>query len=134
MSGWDVVADPQGNLVVVADPPPAGYSKLPGWLNVTFATKAEADAALASELKNMANQKNADPTNPFAGKDIIPGLPNPLNAIAAPLTGLSAIGDFFQRLTQANTWIRLGEVVLGLVLIVAGVSKMAGISAVPLPV
>ena len=40
------------------------------------------------------------------------------------LTGLAAIGDFFQRLGQANTWLRVGEVVLGLILIAVGVARI----------
>jgi hypothetical protein len=42
-----------------------------------------------------------------------------------PLTGLAAIGDFFQRITQANTWIRIAEVVLGFGLIVVGLAQLA---------
>jgi hypothetical protein len=42
-----------------------------------------------------------------------------------PLTGLAAIGDFFQRLGQPATWIRVGEVLLGLALIVVGLAKLA---------
>lgn len=45
------------------------------------------------------------------------------------LAGLSAIGDFFSRLTESNTWLRAGEIALGLLLIAVGVSKMT--SAVP---
>jgi hypothetical protein len=49
--------------------------------------------------------------------------------IPAPLGGLAAIGDFFQRLTQAHTWERIGEVVLGLILIAVGVAKIT--NAIP---
>lgn len=134
MSGWWVVADNSGNLSVVPDPPPAGYNKLPGWLGVPFPTKAEAQQALKAEQQNIATQV-PNTGNPWTS--LIPGhpnsIPNPINAIPNPLTGISAVGDFFQRLTQKNTWIRIGEVVLGLILIVAGVSKIAGVST-PLPV
>ncbi len=40
--------------------------------------------------------------------------------IPNPLTGINAIGDFFQRLTQKQTWERVGEVALGGILIYAG--------------
>lgn len=43
---------------------------------------------------------------------------------AGPLSGLAAIGDFFQRLTQANTWMRVGEVVVGLILLGIGVNAL----------
>lgn len=42
----------------------------------------------------------------------------------SPLTGLAAIGDFFSRLTQANTWERIGMVLLGIVLVAAGVAHL----------
>lgn len=44
--------------------------------------------------------------------------------LSGPLSGLAAIGDFFARLTQASTWIRVGEVVLGLILIAVGVARI----------
>ena len=44
--------------------------------------------------------------------------------VGNPLTGLAAIGDFFSRLSQANTWLRLGEGILGIMLIAVGVARM----------
>lgn len=40
-------------------------------------------------------------------------------------SGLAAVGDFFNKLGQAGTWIRVAEVFLGLALIIAGVAKLA---------
>ena len=62
----------------------------------------------------------------------------PQNAIP----GLSSIGDFFQRLTQANTWIRIAKAVVGGALVLIGLAHMTGASdaissaarKVPLPV
>lgn len=46
------------------------------------------------------------------------------------LGGLSAIGDFFNRLTEANTWLRVGEVVAGLLLLYIGLNAaMRGTAA-----
>lgn len=45
-------------------------------------------------------------------------------ASANPLSGLAAIGDFFSRLSQANTWLRIGEGLLGIILIAVGLAKM----------
>lgn len=42
------------------------------------------------------------------------------------LTGVAAIGDFFSRLTEANTWLRVGEVVLGIILLGIGVARITG--------
>lgn len=55
------------------------------------------------------------------------GLPTvgPGGNIANPfsnLGGINAIGDFFNRLTQPNTWVRVGEVGAGILLIYLGLS------------
>lgn len=56
------------------------------------------------------------------------GLNNPFDqtvgSIASPFTGLSSIGDFFSRLTQSSTWIRIGEVILGMTLFTIGVNAL----------
>lgn len=47
-------------------------------------------------------------------------IPSPGN----PLSGINAIGDFFNRLTQAQTWIRVGEVVAGGLLLYLGLKAV----------
>lgn len=42
----------------------------------------------------------------------------------AAIPGLTDIANFFDKLGEANTWVRVGEVVLGLVLIAAGIAKI----------
>lgn len=44
---------------------------------------------------------------------------------AKTLSGLAAIGNFFNELGQANTWIRFAQVLLGLGLIIVGLAKLA---------
>jgi hypothetical protein len=39
--------------------------------------------------------------------------------------GLAQIGGFFSRLTQANTWLRIAEVLLGVGLIIVSLAKLA---------
>lgn len=80
-----------------------------------YATKAEAQA-----WQTSANTAGNSPGSAIGGTASAIG-----NA-----TGLTAIGDFFSRLTQANTWLRAGEVVLGLVLIAVGIARIT--NAVPL--
>jgi hypothetical protein len=49
---------------------------------------------------------------------------------AANLGGLGAIGDFFNRLTQPNTWVRVGEVAAGVLLLYLGLNAtMRGTAA-----
>jgi hypothetical protein len=40
------------------------------------------------------------------------------------LTGLAAIGDFFHRLTEANTWIRVGEFTAGALITYVGIKAV----------
>lgn len=51
------------------------------------------------------------------------GVATPGN-VAGQLTGVNAIGDFFQRLTQTSTWIRVAEFVAGGLLIYMGGSAI----------
>jgi hypothetical protein len=69
--------------------------------------------------------------NSILGGGITPGaISAGESAGQSTFTGLAAVGDFFQRLTQASTWERVGEVVLGLLLIAVGVAHMT--HAVPI--
>jgi hypothetical protein len=49
---------------------------------------------------------------------------------ANPLAGVADIGDFFHRLTESATWVRVGEVGLGVILLYAGVKALTQGSAV----
>lgn len=86
---------------------------LPGMFNAgPFQTRAAADA-----------YKNAIGTGAIApppGTPIVGGvhLPN-------PLSGVDAIGDFFSRLTEPQTWTRVGEVLLGGILVYVGVRALS---------
>ena len=75
-----------------------------------FATEAEAKAA-----------QNPKQQSPNPASDLATAAKN---ASGGPLAGLAAIGDFFQRLTQANTWVRIGEGILGLILLAVGVARI----------
>src|ERR1700735_3795899 len=44
--------------------------------------------------------------------------------IPDPLSGVDAIGDFFSRLTEANTWIRVGEFAGGALLLHVGLQGL----------
>lgn len=61
-----------------------------------------------------ASEKAIGNTNFAAG---VPG--------SGALSGLAAIGDFFSRLTQASTWLRVAEVALGAALLIIGLAKLA---------
>jgi hypothetical protein len=83
-----------------------------------FSNKLAAQAA--------ANAYNANPgqAGGVNAPGVAPGInaPNPLGT--NPLTGINAIGDFFQRLTQPQTWVRIGEFVGGALLLYIGGSAV----------
>jgi hypothetical protein len=103
--GYDLV-HPLGGVDVATPHYACGAEaqKLQGQGYQMFATKAQAQSGAA------AVNKQTSPTSP-----------------GNPLSGLAAIGDFFGRLGQANTWIRIGEVALGLLLVAIGVAKMTNV-------
>jgi hypothetical protein len=75
-------------------------------------TKQEAD-------QKAAQFKGALVPGAFGNKSASQlGLPN--------LSGLDKIGAFFASLTQANAWIRIGEVVLGVILLAVGFARVTG--------
>lgn len=87
----------------------AAQFKLIGGYN----TRAEAQKA-ADDYNALPNPKKLQQ----AGIPSAPDLPN-------PLSGINAVGDFFQRLTQPATWTRVGEVLLGGILVYVGVRALA---------
>lgn len=89
-----------------------------GWheLNISgSATKAQAQAEAIKEFP-----KGTAPTT-----SIKTGAANAV-AQETGLSGLASIGDFFGRLTEANTWIRALELLLGVGLLLVGMAHAAG--------
>ncbi len=109
---WDVVGDTSGNLSVVQDPPPKGFNILPG-SGGPYPTKAQADAALQG-LISVINTP----------EPLIPGTKIQVPSIPNPLSGIAAVGDFFQKLTQASTWLRIFEIAIGILLLGVGIASM----------
>lgn len=74
-----------------------------------YSTKAEAESYLTS-----ANNYGNNPVS-AAGQAA---------SDAANATGLGAIGDFFSKLGNANTWVRVGQVIVGVILLAVGVARI----------
>lgn len=49
-----------------------------------------------------------------------------LTGSATGLSGLASVGDFFGRLTEGATWIRVLEMILGVGLVIVGLARAAG--------
>ena len=87
----------------------AKYGSVPNVLG-PYATKADAQAAAKGAVSS--------------GKI---GVQKPVNKIPNPVSGVTG---FLSRLTEQSTWVRVAEVVLGLILIAVGVAKIT--HAVPI--
>jgi len=84
-----------------------------------YATNADMLAAIAAHHWPPPQYQNSVAQN----------VANAPGQAAQLLTGLPAIGDFFQRLTQGSTWIRVGEFLLGALLLISGALHLSGRSA-----
>lgn len=86
-----------------------------GWSIVTAANNAQKMTAMSNgvlvwfQTRSAAESYMQEQESSYSSGQ----LPN-------PLTGLAAIGDFFHRLTEANTWIRVGEVLAGVLVLYIG--------------
>jgi hypothetical protein len=112
--GWYVItfrAKPTDPFTVrVSQKPfPAGQSLIDSG---PYATQLEA-AAAAAKLRTA----------------LIPHVPTPPTP-TSPFTPIASVGDFFHRLTEKETWIRVGEVALGGILVYAGVRALSSGTAV----
>jgi hypothetical protein len=108
-----------------------------GAVNGPYATQAQAEQQQAKD-----SQAQAAGTETSSGGTGTSSNPKTNVNVPSPLTGLAAIGDFFQRLTQASTWIRVAKVITGGMLLIVGLVHITGIEnkaaaiarKVPLPV
>jgi hypothetical protein len=79
---------------------------------------------------NAAIKANNWPA-PDASKSLLSGtstVPSsaPVQAAKSAFSGIDAVGAFFNRLTEANTWLRIGEAALGIILIALALGKLTG--------
>lgn len=118
----------------------AQAEKQPNSVNVITGGEADlliSDYAAAVREKAQPGGKNA--SNPVAAA--VQGdasYAKSAASAAASATGINAIGNFFGGLSQKNTWIRVGKISIGGVMILIAVSKLTGagsvISKIPVPI
>lgn len=96
---------PQQTNYVIEESPTRPVNTVAG----PFATKADAQA-----WQTGANTAGNSPGSAIGGAA----------DAAANATGLGSVGDFLSRLSNSNTWVRLGEVVIGLILVAIGLNSM----------
>jgi hypothetical protein len=66
---------------------------------------------------------------------IVPGVTvSPSGKVSGPgstiFNGINAVGDFFNKLSEANTWLRIAEGLLGGILIAVSLAKLTGVENV----
>lgn len=116
---------------VVTDP-----NKYPQWGVTQSGDRTQRSTYHIAEARNAADknrllQKNYDvwlvsqqAAESFIGTEITDAKQGKIGDALNPLSGLAAIGDFFHRLAEGNTWIRIGEGLLGIILIALGIARM----------
>jgi hypothetical protein len=106
-----------------------------GWKAWEAYTNGRYKAFLSSATKAYANiQSDAkkegktldQKMSEISGKAGVPGdiVADAAGAASTIIPGVKEIGEFFNALTQGNTWIRVGEGALGLLLLVVGVAAI----------
>lgn len=76
-----------------------------------------------SEVQAAADAKKEFPTGATPTTSVVQGAAQAAVG-STSILGLGQIGDFFGRLDEANLWIRVGEVVLGLILAAVGLARL----------
>jgi hypothetical protein len=90
-----------------------GQPVIPPNVSGGFATKLQAQAAANKYARNPDQAGGVD----------APGVAPSINA-PNPISGLAAIGDLANKLTQPQLWIRVGEFLAGGVLLVIGLNAL----------
>lgn len=126
--------------LVHEDPPSPGYYAYEGalhtglgWHELTVADSASfAQAQAAAKALNAGPVQGSGASIGQLAQNEAGSLPGQVagGVASSGLPGLSQVGDFFSRLTEKSTWIRIGEVLLGAALIIVSAAKLfAGTSA-----
>lgn len=83
-------------------------------------------AAAAAYSRSLGGSGAQTPAGKAGGQAALNAGSKAAAAVGNPLDWLSNIGQFFSALTQPNLWLRVSKVLLGGVLVVAGLIKLTG--------
>jgi hypothetical protein len=76
------------------------------------------------DADKFARSMGQTPQAPIPGAAAVGDTPQQAASNAAGLTGVNAIGSFFNKLGQGNMWRRAGEFVIGGILVYVGMRNM----------
>lgn len=92
-----------------------------------FTSQAAAQAYISNPSSGASQSGGVVSPSPEAPQSQA-NVPTP--SLSNPLAPLADIGNFFHELTQLNTWIRVAEVGVGIILVYVGVKALASNTAV----
>jgi hypothetical protein len=84
--------------------------------------------ALEEDYATAVTEK-AQPGGVNASNPLAAGAAGAESAIGNAIPGVTDIGDFFHRLTEGSTWVRVGEVIFGGIILWAGVKALTSQTA-----
>jgi len=95
------------------------------WYNVQgpYATEAQANAAIPAIQK--ANAAPGEVSQIAQGSGPLAAAASAAGTIGDPLDYLADVGDFFHRLTEAATWERAGEILVGVIILYIGIKSLS---------
>lgn len=100
---------------------------------VFYEAELHAGIGLHGPYDSLAALDKANPNAKSSGAAPIPGASTigttPQGGLSnlANDTGITAVGDFFNQLKEGNLWLRVGEALLGIVLIAVALGKLTGL-------
>lgn len=115
MQWWILSNSNTFKFEVVSGNKPTPNSTYPNAIIGPFSTKAAAEAALQQSGYSIGGLGAAG-AGAAAGTSEV-------------FSGIDAVGNFFNKLGEPQLWIRIAEVVLGLLLIGVALGKLSGIDA-----
>lgn len=83
-------------------------------------------AAASAYSKSLHGSGQTTPAARLGGQAALNAGAQAAAAVSNPLDWLSNIGQFFSALTQPNLWLRVTKVLIGGVMVVAGLMKLTG--------
>lgn len=113
MQWWILSNSNTFKFQIVSGNEPKPNATYPNAIIGPFATKADAQKALQQSGFSIGGLGAAGAGTAAGGQAIS--------------TGINAVGDFFNKLGEKSLWIRVAEVVLGLMLIGVALGKLSGI-------
>lgn len=98
---------------------------------VNIVTRGLADALIAEasaeqQQKAGPGEQNASNLAAAAGQAVANDAAAAARAAANDIPGVAQAGDFFGALTQKNTWIRVGKIAIGGLLLIIGLAHITG--------